>query len=318
MKAEKQAEKAKETLEIYAPIAHRLGISKIKWELEDICLRYIDPKGYYDLVEKIAKRRNEREDYIDNILRILKEKTKEISVESHLDGRPKHFYSIYRKMVNQNKTLEEIYDLFAVRVIVDTVKDCYSVLGLVHEIFKPMPRRFKDYIAMPKPNMYQSLHTTVIGPEGVPFEIQIRTWEMHRVAEVGIAAHWRYKEGDGGDNSLDKKLAWLRQLLEWQKDARDADEFMENLKVDLFTDEVFVFTPKGDVINLPAGSTPIDFAYAIHSAIGNKMAGARVNSKITPIEYELKNGDIVEIITSSNVHGPSRDWLKIIKSSQAE
>ena len=219
MKAEKQAEKAKETLEIYAPIAHRLGISKIKWELEDICLRYIDPKGYYDLVEKIAKRRNEREDYIDNILRILKEKTKEISVESHLDGRPKHFYSIYRKMVNQNKTLEEIYDLFAVRVIVDTVKDCYSVLGLVHEIFKPMPRRFKDYIAMPKPNMYQSLHTTVIGPEGVPFEIQIRTWEMHRVAEVGIAAHWRYKEGDGGDNSLDKKLAWLRQLLEWQKDA---------------------------------------------------------------------------------------------------
>ncbi|NLI58579.1 MAG: bifunctional (p)ppGpp synthetase/guanosine-3',5'-bis(diphosphate) 3'-pyrophosphohydrolase [Clostridium sp.] len=317
MKAEKQAEKAKETLEIYAPIAHRLGISKIKWELEDICLRYIDPKGYYDLVEKIAKRRNEREDYIDNILRILKEKTKEISVESHLDGRPKHFYSIYRKMVNQNKTLEEIYDLFAVRVIVDTVKDCYSVLGLVHEIFKPMPRRFKDYIAMPKPNMYQSLHTTVIGPEGVPFEIQIRTWEMHRVAEVGIAAHWRYKEGDGGDNSLDKKLAWLRQLLEWQKDARDADEFMENLKVDLFTDEVFVFTPKGDVINLPAGSTPIDFAYAIHSAIGNKMAGARVNSKITPIEYELKNGDIVEIITSSNVHGPSRDWLKIIKSSQA-
>jgi GTP pyrophosphokinase len=315
---DKQREKAQETLDIYAPIAHRLGISKIQWELEDLSLRYLDPEGYYDLVEKVAKKRAQREEYIKNIIAQLKVKLDEVGIKASIDGRPKHFYSIYRKMKQQHKNFEQIFDLTAIRVIVDTVKDCYGVLGTVHTMWKPIPGRFKDYIAMPKPNMYQSLHTTLIGLGGETFEVQIRTWEMHRTAEYGIAAHWKYKEGKNNDDSFDKKLSWLRQLLEWQGELKDAREFMETLKIDLFTDEVYVFTPKGDVINLPAGATPIDFAYNIHTDIGHRCIGAKVNGKLMSLDYKLKNGDIVSIITSSNTKkGPSRDWLSIVKSSQA-
>ncbi len=317
---DKQLEKARETLDIYAPLAHRLGIYRIKWELEDLCLRYIDRDAFYELVGAISQKRTDREIYLNQVLKELKERITQMGIHSEIEGRPKHFYSIYRKMKTQGKLLDQIYDLFAARIVVDTVSDCYAVLGLVHEMYRPMPGRFKDYIAMPKTNMYQSLHTTVIGPKGIPFEVQIRTLAMHRTAEYGIAAHWKYKEespANKTEDGFDGKLAWLRQLLDWQKDMRDAGEFMETLRNGLVADEVFVFTPKGAVISLPAGAVPIDFAYNIHSGIGNKMYGAKVNGRIVPLTYILNNGDIVEILTSDKVHGPSRDWLKIVKSTSA-
>lgn len=321
MRPEKQKEKAQETLDIYAPLAHRLGISKIKTELEDLSLRYLDPDAYYDLADKIKRKQSEREAYVGKIVNELKEKCEENHIECEIAGRPKHFFSIYKKMLNQNKTLDQIYDLFAVRVIVDSVKDCYEVLGIVHEMYKPMPGRFKDYIAMPKANMYQSLHNTLIGPEGEPFEVQIRTWEMHRIAEYGIAAHWKYKEGkmSGEQDAEEAKLSWLRQILEWQKDMSDNKEFMDTIKTDLdaFSDHVYCFSPSGEVKSLPNGATPVDFAYSIHSAVGNKMVGARVNGKIVTFDYEIQNGDRVEIVTSQNSRGPSMDWLKFVKSSQA-
>ena len=321
MPKNKQKLKAKETLDIYAPLAHRLGMSKIKWELEDLSFRYLHEEEYYDLVHQIAEKRVERESYIASIIKDLKENLEDSGIDSDIEGRPKHFYSIYRKMVNKNKSIEQIFDLTAIRILVNSVKDCYGVLGIVHTIYKPIPGRFKDYIAMPKPNMYQSLHTTVIGPQGKTFEIQIRTFDMHKTAEYGIAAHWKYKEGDNSDDKghgFEKKLAWLRDMLEWQKETSDAEEFMEGFKIDLFSDEIFVFTPKGVVINLASGSTPIDFAYRIHTDIGNKCIGAKVNGKIVPLDYKLKTGEIVEIITSQSAKGPNMDWLNIAKSNQAK
>lgn len=324
MRPEKQQEKARETMDIYAPIAMRLGISKIKVELDDLSLKYLKPDVYYDLVQKVALRKSEREQFVGAIVKEVKKHMDDANIKAQVDGRVKHFFSIYKKMVNQDKTIDQIYDLFAVRILVDTVKDCYAALGVIHEMYKPIPGRFKDYIAMPKPNMYQSLHTTLIGPNGQPFEIQIRTYEMHRTAEYGIAAHWKYKESSDGKvpvgKSEEEKLNWLRQILEWQRDMSDNKEFMSLLKndLDLFADSVYCFTPQGDVKTLPSGSTPVDFAYSVHSAVGNKMVGARVNGKLVPIEYEIKNGDRIEIITSQNSQGPSRDWLKLVKSTQAK
>ena len=319
MKPEKIIEKCNETLEIYAPLASRLGISKVKFELEDLALKYLHPKEFQELKEKVNKRKEEREATINTVIEEIRESLDDMRFHYDIYGRAKHYYSIYKKMKYQHKQIEEIFDLIAVRVIVDNVKDCYAVLGIVHTMWKPIPGRFKDYIAMPKPNMYQSLHTTVIGDNGEPFEIQIRTYEMHKVAEYGIAAHWKYKEGDtsGKASNDDIKLAWLRQSLEWQKDLNDPKDFLETMKMDLFASQVFVFTPRGDVIELPAGSTPLDFAFKIHSAIGCKCVGAKVNGKMVTIDYTLQNGDIVEIVTSSNAAGPSVDWLKIAKSSNA-
>lgn len=323
MTPEKQKEKARETMDIYAPIAQRLGISKIKIELDDLSLKYLEPEAYYDLVHQIAQRKSVRDDYVQSLVEEVKKHIHEAGIPAQIDGRAKHFFSIYKKMVNQNKTLDQVYDLFAVRIIVDSVKDCYAALGVIHEMYTPIPGRFKDYIAMPKPNMYQSLHTTLMGPSGQPFEIQIRTEEMHKTAEYGIAAHWKYKEGGDSAKSMESqeaKLNWLRQILEWQRDMSDNREFLSLLKgdLDLFAEDVYCFTPNGDVKNLPNGSTPVDFAYAIHSAVGNKMVGARVNGKLVNIDYKIQNGDRIEILTSQNSKGPSRDWLNIVKSTQAK
>ncbi|HAP94020.1 MAG TPA: (p)ppGpp synthetase [Desulfotomaculum sp.] len=314
----KQKEIADETLEIFAPLAHRLGIYRLKWEMEDLAFHYKNPDKYSELRNQIASTRHKREEYIQEAIAALKDKIDAVGIKASIQGRPKHFYGIYSKMIRQQKDLSEIYDVLAVRIIVDSVRNCYASLGTVHTLWKPIPGQFNDYIAMPKSNMYQSLHTTVVGPGGEPLEIQIRTKEMHRTAEYGIAAHWRYKEGGQTDTGFDEKLAWLRQLLEWQYDLRDAREFMESLKIDLFADTVFVFTPKGDVLEFPTGSVPVDFAYQVHTQVGHRCTGAKVNGRIVTLDYKLKNGDIVEIITSKQATGPSRDWLNIVKTSQAK
>ncbi len=322
MRPEKQKEKAQETMDIYAPIAQRLGISRIKTELDDLALKYLDTEAYYDLVEKVAQRKSAREAYIESLVTEVSKIIKDAGIKATVVGRAKHFFSIYKKMKNQGKTLDEIYDLFAIRIIVEDVRDCYAALGVIHEHYTPIPGRFKDYIAMPKPNMYQSLHTTLIGPEGKPFEIQIRTEEMHRTSEYGIAAHWKYKEANNGNaiGGEEEKLTWLRQILDWQQGTDDNHEFLNLLKtdLDLFSDTVFCFTPNGEVKTLPAGSTTIDFAYSIHSAVGNRMVGAKANGKMVPIDYQLQNGDQIEIVTSANSKGPSQDWLNIVKSPQAK
>ena len=323
MKPEKQKEKARETMDIYAPIAHRLGISKVKVELDDLSLQYLEPEAYKELNDKFNHLRVQKETFVKDIMEDVKEHLDEAKIKATIDGRVKHLFSIYRKMVNQNKTLDQIYDLFAIRIIVDTEQQCYTALGIIHEMYKPIPGRFKDYIAMPKPNHYQSLHTTLIGPNGQPFEIQIRTYEMHKTAEYGIAAHWKYKETKGSEAKVkndEAKMAWLRQILEWQRDMSDNKEFLSVIKSDLnlFSDSVYCFTPNGDVKTLPAGSTPIDFAYAIHTAVGNKMVGARVNGNIVKLDYQIQNGDQIDIVTSQNSKGPSRDWLLIVKSTQAK